>query len=324
MATTGVTAGSYGSGTQVPTYTVNAKGLLTAAANVAISAITVNTGTTGTDINISGSPVSPGGTLTINIPDASATARGLLTSTDWTTFNSKLTSALADANIWVGQVSGQAGSVTMSGDATLADTGALTLASTGVTAGSYGTAIQIATFTVGADGRLTAASNTTIQDASAIQSGVVNTSSQTFAGTKTFSEIITPLVTGLNTPLNPTDATNKEYVDTAVQSGIHYTAPAVVVAVNQLTSLSGLQTIDGITLSSGDRVLVIGGTVANPDTLLLGSGSSVDNGLYNAASGIWSRTTDLPNGASASGAATFITEGLLYKIRLFYVIPSSK
>ena len=43
------------------------------------------TGTIGSDINISSSS----NTHTINIPNSSASARGLLTSTDWSTFNSK-------------------------------------------------------------------------------------------------------------------------------------------------------------------------------------------------------------------------------------------
>jgi len=43
------------------------------------SSFTVATGTSGTDFNVSGSPVSLGGTITLNIPDASSTARGLIT-----------------------------------------------------------------------------------------------------------------------------------------------------------------------------------------------------------------------------------------------------
>ena len=48
-------------------------------AQLANSSFTTTFGSTGTDVNISGSPTSLGGTLTLNIPDASATARGLVT-----------------------------------------------------------------------------------------------------------------------------------------------------------------------------------------------------------------------------------------------------
>jgi len=51
-------------------------------------------GTTGDDFNI----VSVAGTHTFNIPDASATTRGLLTSADWTTFNDKQPAMGADDN----------------------------------------------------------------------------------------------------------------------------------------------------------------------------------------------------------------------------------
>jgi hypothetical protein len=54
------------------------------------------TGTTGTDFNIS----SATSTHTFNIPTASATNRGALSSTDWTTFNNKL-SAKEKRSDWV-------------------------------------------------------------------------------------------------------------------------------------------------------------------------------------------------------------------------------
>lgn len=54
------------------------------------SNIIVNTGTTGTDVNVVGSPVALGDSITINIPDASSTARGLVT-TGSQTFNGNKT-----------------------------------------------------------------------------------------------------------------------------------------------------------------------------------------------------------------------------------------
>ncbi|MFM2414525.1 MAG: hypothetical protein RI911_218 [Candidatus Parcubacteria bacterium] len=59
-------------------------------ADLASSTISFATGTTGTDVNISGSPVALGGTLTFNIPSASAAARGLLTAADWSVFTAKV------------------------------------------------------------------------------------------------------------------------------------------------------------------------------------------------------------------------------------------
>lgn len=50
----------------------------------------------------------------------------------------------------------------VSGDATLGSTGTLTMAATAVTAGAYGSATQVPTFTVDAKGRLTVAANVTI------------------------------------------------------------------------------------------------------------------------------------------------------------------
>lgn len=44
-----------------------------------VTSIGLGTGTSGTDVNVSGSPVTGSGTITLNIPDASTTARGLIT-----------------------------------------------------------------------------------------------------------------------------------------------------------------------------------------------------------------------------------------------------
>jgi hypothetical protein len=55
-----------------------------------VTSVGLATGTTGTDVNVTGSPITGAGTITLNIPTASATNRGVLSSADWTTFNNKV------------------------------------------------------------------------------------------------------------------------------------------------------------------------------------------------------------------------------------------
>jgi hypothetical protein len=57
--------------------------------DVGVTSVGITIGTSGTDVNVSGSPVTSSGNITINIPTASSTNRGLLSAADWTTFNNK-------------------------------------------------------------------------------------------------------------------------------------------------------------------------------------------------------------------------------------------
>lgn len=120
------------------------------------SAQTIAVGSAGTDFAISSSA----GTHTLNIPSASATARGLLTSADWSSFNSKLSAisnvaALGNGKIWVGDGAGKAQEQTLSGDATLTAAGSLTIASGAVTSAKISDG-SIATADIG-DGQITSA-----------------------------------------------------------------------------------------------------------------------------------------------------------------------
>jgi hypothetical protein len=54
-----------------------------------VTSVALVSGTTGTDVNVTGSPITTFGTLTLNIPVASALASGKLSAADWATFNGK-------------------------------------------------------------------------------------------------------------------------------------------------------------------------------------------------------------------------------------------
>ncbi|MGB8467931.1 MAG: hypothetical protein WCE21_02915 [Candidatus Babeliales bacterium] len=95
---------------------------------------------------------------------------------------------------------------------------------------------------------------------------------------------------------NPTDTATKAYVDSVAATGLEVHTPAVVVSTTNV-ALSGLQTIDGITLVAGNRVLLVGQT------------SQVQNGLWVAASGSWTRPTDFATGTEAGQAYVLILEG---------------
>jgi hypothetical protein len=62
-------------------------------------------------------------------------------------------------------------------------------------------------------------------------------------------------------------------------------------------TLSGAQTIDGVSIIAGDRVLVANQT------------ASTDNGIYVAASGAWARSSDANTPAGLVAASVYVDEG---------------
>jgi len=105
-------------------------------------------------------------------------------------------------------------------------------------------------------------------------------------------------LTNLLDPVNPQDATTKNYVDNAIQ-GLEAKAPCVCATTGANLTLSGLQTIDGYTTVVGDRVLVKDQT------------APAQNGIYAAATGTWNRTADMVIWAQVPSAYVFIEMGTL-------------
>lgn len=102
-------------------------------------------------------------------------------------------------------------------------------------------------------------------------------------------------ITGLGDPTAAQDAATKAYVDTAVQ-GLDAKA-SVRVATTANITLSGTQTVDGIALSVGDRVLVKDQSTA------------ANNGIYLVSASTWTRTTDADTWAELVSAFVFVEVG---------------
>jgi len=103
-------------------------------------------------------------------------------------------------------------------------------------------------------------------------------------------------ITSLADPVNAQDAATKSYVDSTAQ-GLDTKASCVVATTANLAALSGLLTIDGITVVAGDRVLVKNQT------------AQADNGIYVASASAWARSSDMNLWAEFPSAYTFIEQG---------------
>lgn len=99
-------------------------------------------------------------------------------------------------------------------------------------------------------------------------------------------------------PIADVDAANKAYVD-AVATGLVVKAPVRALAATPIV-LSGSQTIDGVLVVAGDRVLAVGQI------------DNVDNGIWVVQAGAWDRPTDYACGQSAAGSYTLVEEGTTY------------
>lgn len=195
------------------------------------------------------------------------------------------------SNLVTASISGNAGTATklatardisMTGDGTWTVnfdgsgnvTAGMTLATVNSNVGTY------TKVTLNAKGLATAAAQASLSDLSA------PTGDFSMGGYK---------LTNLADPLSAQDAATKQYVDSTAQ-GLDVKASVKAATTGNIT-LSGTQTIDGVAVSAGDRVLVKNQTAA------------ADNGIYVADAGAWARSTDMDAWSEFPGAFTFVEEG---------------
>ena len=197
------------------------------------------------------------------------------------------------------------GTVTVTGGVGLStaasgETLTVNLDNTSVSAGSYGASDKSLSVTVDAQGRITSAAQQSIS--------IVHTQVSDFdAGVRTnrLDQLTQPSanvamngnrLTGLADPVGDQDAATKAYVD-ATAVGLDVKDSARVATTEDIT-LSGVQTIDGVGVLAGERVLVKNQT------------DKKENGIYNVVSGgAWTRSEDAVQDELTSGSFVFIEEG---------------
>ena len=231
---TTVTAGSYGSSTQVGTFTVNAQGQLTAAANVSISASAIGAVTTinGTANEITATGVS---TVTLSLPAA-------------LTFTGKTITG---------------GTYSSPNIATIINSGTLTLPTSTDTLVGRATTDTLTNKTIsGASNTLTNIANASLTNSSIT---VGTTAIALGASSLTLGGLTSVTVT--QDPTAALDLATKQYVD-AVAQGLDPKASCVAATTANIT-LSGTQTIDGVALIAGDRCLVKDQTLSQNNGIYL-------------------------------------------------------
>ena len=257
---TAVTAGSYGSATAIPTFTVDSQGRLTAAGTASITTSFTVDADAGADLTISGgdtfrivggtgltSTASAVDTLTLDLDNTAVTAGSYGSTTAIPTFTvdsqGRLTAAGtasittsftvdadsgADLTISGGDTFTIVGGTGLTSVASATDILTLNLDNTAVTGGSYGSASSVGTFTVDAQGRLTAAGSTTIEIA---------------LGTNTSGNYVTSLVAGTGVTLSN---------DTATEGG------TPTIAIGQSVATSASPSFNGLNLNAAGTIVFEG------------------------------------------------------------------
>lgn len=290
ITNTAVTAGSYGSTTAIPTFTVNAQGQLTAAGTENISTTLNIAGDTGTDAiaHLTDTLTFTGGegidttvtnnVLTIAGEDATTTNKGI--------------ASFADANFTVSSGAVSTKNITL-GTSTLTN---------GSTTNSLAGLQQLDVDNLQFNGNSIISTDT---------NGGITLDPN---GTGHVS-VSSALIKDVATPVDPTDAANKAYVD-AVAEGLHIhasvqaaTTAAITGSVTYDNGTSGvgatlttdtpINTLDGYSLVNGDRILI------------KNQANTAHNGIYiRTSSTVFTRATDFNTVAEiASGDFLFVSSG---------------
>ena len=228
-----------------------------------------------------------------------------------TAAGTKLDTTLNDTQIFVGNGSNVATGVAMSGDATIANTGALTIANDAITSAKIADD-SIVNADINSSAAIDYSKMAAMTSASILVGDNSNVPTVTaVSGDVTLSDTgVVDIIDDVNLGGNPTTTTQADTdnstriattayvhtrVDTAIQ-GLSSKESVIAASTGNLT-LSGTQTVDGQALSAGDRILVKNQTDAS------------ENGIYEVAAGAWSRADDANTWDELVGAFVFVEAG---------------
>lgn len=235
---------------------------------------------------VSGSPITSAGTITLDL-DADLTAlaaisgTGVLVRTGAGTFASRTIVGTA-GNISVADGDGVAGNPTIN------------LVNVGTPVAAF-----FGRFTTDAQGRVTATSAATAGDiTTTLGYTPVNRAGDTMTGPLDMGN---NSITNLAAPIAGTDAVNKNYVD-ALNSGLSWKDSVIAASTANVTVSSAPASLDGVTLTSGDRVLLKNQT------------DPAENGIYvfNGTGSPLTRATDMDTASEFPNASVFVEQGTTY------------
>ena len=302
--------GSFGSATAIPVVTVNGKGLVTAVTTASIS----TTLTVGADTGTADSVALASDTLTFS------GGEGI----DTVVTNNTITISGEDAS------TSNKGVASFNSDSFSVSSGAVSIKSSGIT----NSQLVNSTITLGSSTLTLGSATTSVAGITELTVDNINFNGNTITSTDSNGDLVLSpngtgrvdvagsVITGVAEPVNATDAATKGYVDT-VAEGLHVHEAANCATTNTLAVLSGgtvtynngtagvgatltlsdaLSTIDGYTLSNGDRILVKNET------------TQAHNGLYTRTSAtVLTRSNDFDTGAEiAGGDFVFVENGTIF------------
>jgi len=255
---TGLTTGTYGSSTLVPIITVNSKGVITA-----ISTQTITGGSSGSSTLLLGADNSSYGSV------VSGSSLQILGGTGITTSAGNNTVTIGvNNNIATTSGTQTLTNKTISTNSTWA--GNTISQSRGGTGSTTGSIVTDSDLTFGSGGTLYLSAQTIDVGGSSL--------------------------TNLTTPQQDSDATTKAYVD-ALKQGLDI-KDSVKVATTTNITLYGQQSIDGVSVLAGQRVLVKNQTNAS------------ENGIWNVDYQYWYRSSDADTDLKVTaGLFTFVEQG---------------